>query len=101
MDLIDPEPKGPALWACSAAARAHERHRQAELARLAAMPGSLRALAQTCHDLRSLILPRSARFSFVTTIDVETIAELGYLREALRLSPELSRRVQSFDSAGT
>lgn len=97
VDFIDPDPNGPAFWpALKQLSLEDNSHRQGALARLAAMPGCLRALSQTSHFLRKLTLPQSSRFAHVEVIEVQTVAELGCLREALRASPDLAERVHSF-----
>lgn len=52
---------------------------------------SLRSLSQTCQRLRAIALPR-----LWAVVHVESLQELGRLRETLRVSPHLAQFIRSF-----
>lgn len=52
---------------------------------------TLRALSQTCKSLQSVVLP-----FLWQNVQLDTVAELGRLRETLRVSPHLAYHIRSF-----
>lgn len=52
---------------------------------------TLRALSQTCKGIQSVVLP-----ILWQTVHLDTVAELGRLRETLRVSPHLAYHIRSF-----
>lgn len=56
----------------------------------------LHALSQTCRSLRAFALPLLWNRNFWIKVQVESVRELGKLRDALRLMPHLAANVREF-----